>query len=271
MKNISVLIPTYKPKEYIQKCFKSLETQTLNKKLFCVYVCLNGKKEPYEKYILNLLSNISFNYKYLYEKKQGVSNARNKLLEISRENFVIFLDDDDIISNNYLENLLNIASKKYIGISNIYNFYNSIENLKQNYIGKTFCNIKDGEKSKFKTRKYYSSPWAKIIHKDIIDSIFFDTKLSKGEDALFMATISKNIIGVKKTTNDTIYYVNERAGSITRQKVNLFIEIQRTLYTLRKYFSLFLDANYDKLFILTRLIATFKNLFNIIKESFKNE
>ncbi len=263
MKKISVIIPTYKPQEYIEKCFNSFENQTISKDKFCIYIALNGPKDSYEDYIFKLQKKVTFDYKYIYIEEAGVSNARNKLIEASSEDFIVFVDDDDIVSENYLENLLQVSTDKFIGISNIYNFEKDINNLKENYIGKVFDLLDDSETSKYKIRKYFSSPWAKMIHRSMIQDIRFDKKISKGEDSLFMAMISKNVLGVKKTTKDTCYYVYEREGSATRKKVQISQELKMILYLTDKYIKLFFKKDYEKVFILTRIVATLLKLIKI--------
>lgn len=264
MNKIAVLIPTHKPKDYFEKCLLSLENQSLNKDNFCVYIALNGPKGDYVRFILELLKKVSFSHKYFYIEKSGVSNARNKLIEASCEEFIVFLDDDDLISENYLENLLKVSTDKYIGISNIYNFEKDNNNLKENYIGKIFKLLDDSEISKYKIRKYFSSPVAKMIHRNMIQDIRFDEKVSKGEDSLFMAMISKNILGVRKTSGDTCYYVYEREGSATRQKVKKSKELKTILYLTAQYVKLFLKKDYEKVFIMTRIVATLLKLLKII-------
>lgn len=264
MCKIAVLVPSYKPVEYIEACFNSFEKQTLSKDKFCIYVALNGPKDNYEEYILKLLLKMSFEYKYIYIREAGVSNARNNLLDISNEKYVVFIDDDDQVSENYLENLLSASSEKYIGISNIYNFEKEVAEKKENYIGKTFRILKDKETSKYKIRKYFSSPVAKIIHREMIQDIRFDEKVSKGEDSLFMAMISKNISGIRKTSNDTCYYVFERVGSATRQKIDKKREIKTIFYLTFQYMKLFFRRDYQKIFILTRVGATLLKLIKII-------
>lgn len=269
MDNVAVLIPTFKPGSYLEKCFLSLEKQTLSKNRFCVYIALNGPKENYENYILNYLLNMTFLYRFIYLKDPGVSNARNKLMEYSNEKFIVFIDDDDLISENYLENLLNESSNKYMGVCNIYNFEKDLNNLKKNYIGKSYDKLSHIETSKFKIRKYFSSPVAKMIHRDMVENFTFDVQVSKGEDSLFMATISKNIFGIKKTSSDTIYYVYERIGSTTRKKDNFNKEIRTIAYLEYKYIKLLFNKNYEKLFVLTRIIATIIRLLKIIKQELK--
>lgn len=263
MKKVAVLIPSYKPKEYLERCLSSLENQTLSKNRFCVYIALNGPKDSYELYILNILKSMNFIYQYIYIEVAGVSNARNKLIDISTEEFITFVDDDDMISENYLENLLNISTKKIIGISNIYNFKNNRQNLNENYIGKSFKKLATLETSKFRMRKYFSSPCAKIIHRNIIGKTRFDENLKKGEDSIFMTMISKNIYAIQKATSNTLYLVYERENSVSRQKIKLLEECKISAYLIKIYLGLLLTNEYDKIFLLTRIAAALKKPFRI--------
>lgn len=268
MKKISVLIPTYKPDNYIKKCFNSFENQTIHKDKFCVYVALNGSKKSYEKYIFKLLEKVSFDNKYIYIEQAGVSNARNKLIEASVEDFIVFIDDDDIVSENYLENLLKVSTKTSMGVSNAFEFKNDIKNLEEYFVGKSFVNLKDEELSKYKSRKYFSLPCAKMLHRDMIQDIRFDTNLKKNEDSLFMATISKNIKSIKKTSKETCYFVYTRENSVDRSKIEFFTEFKMNIYVLKKYIKLFFHKDYEKIFIATRIAAT---LIKIMKIPFHNK
>ncbi len=259
---VAVIIPTYMPKEYLQNCFLSLENQTLSKDDFCVYICLNGQKDPYEQYVLESLSKTTFHYKYIYNEEKGVSKARNTLLDIAEAEYIVFMDDDDLISENYLDNLLKVSNKKYMSISNSYAFEKNIKyQLKNTFMTKTFFRLKETECSKFRTRKFMSSPVAKMLHFESIADIRFDEKVAKGEDSLFMATISKNIIGCRKTTVDTCYYVYERQGSVTRSKMDFKKDFKNHIYLIKKYIILLYDKEYNAPFILTRIVATIRRIF----------
>lgn len=263
MSKLAILIPSYKPKEYFKKCLLSLEKQSLNKNIFSVYIALNGPKDFYESYILTILESMSFKHSYIYIDEAGVSNARNKLIEASTEEYIVFIDDDDCISENYLENLLKVSRKRIMGISNIYNFEKDIKEMKENYISKSFDNLNNIETSAYKTRKYFSSPVAKMIHRSMIQDIRFDVKVSKGEDSLFMAMISKNVLGIRKTSGDTCYYVYERIGSATRKKTKISSEIKTIFYLTGQYLKLLFNKDYKKFFILTRIVATLLKLLKI--------
>lgn len=258
MSTIAVLIPTYKPSWYLKRCLRSIEEQTLPKDKLKVYIALNGPKENFEEIIQSALEETNFDYEFFYLEKAGVSNARNHLINNSTEPYVTFVDDDDCISPTYLESLLSVSSIDTIGISNVYNFEQDISERKPNYIGQAFLKLPDIEKSKFKSRKYYSSPWAKLIHRNIIGTTRFNTKLAVGEDALFMAELSYKVKAVKKSLPEAIYYVYERPNSASRTKVKPLDELQRITYLTLQYTKFFFHPRYNKLFVLTRIAATLK-------------
>lgn len=263
-KNIAVLIPTYKPGSYIHSCLQSLEKQTLTKESYKVYIALNGPKENFEEIVQSALEDTNFDYEFFYLEKAGVSNARNHLIDNSTEPFVTFVDDDDCISPTYLESLLSVSSIDTIGISNVYNFEQDIGERKPNYIGQAFLKLPDVEKSKLKSRQYYSSPCAKLIHRNIIGTTRFNTKLAIGEDALFMAELSCRVEAVRKTTETACYYVFEREGSATRQEIDKLKELQRIIYLLKQYGKMLLNFRYDSLFITTRIMATILHLKRLV-------
>ncbi|MFB9145474.1 glycosyltransferase family 2 protein [Halomonas alkalicola] len=263
LRKVSVLVPTFRPGNYLVDCLQSIENQTLDRKLFKVYIGLNGDFEPYYKFVENALVCAGFEYELFYIEKSGVSNARNFLIEQSQEEYIVFVDDDDLLSPNYLEELLRVSSSDAMGIANVYNFEETIGEKKTNYIGMAFQAIVDGESSKFKARKYFSSPWAKMLHRGMIAHHLFDPRVAKGEDSLFMAMLSPHVKCVRKTSDDACYFVRERIGSVTRRKTPLRSEIKTLSYLMLKYFRLLSCSCYDKSFIITRLIATALKFFKM--------
>lgn len=256
MKNISVLIPTYKPDDYIIACLQSIENQTLEKINFKVYIALNGPRDVFCEYLKKILEKFSFECEVFYLPLAGVSRARNLLIEKSVEDYIVFIDDDDLISENYLENLLERSSEVIMAVSNSFNFEVGLGCLKENYIGNCFDRLPAITDSKFKSRKYFSSPCAKLIHRNMIGEVRFDENLAIGEDSLFMARISNEVKYVAKSDPSACYYVYERMGSATRRKIEKGSELRRIVYLLKKYGEMLFSGKYEVSFILSRIVAT---------------
>lgn len=255
MPKIAILIPSHRPKEYIEHCLKTIDEQTLAKDRFKVYICLNGSEPSYFDFLAKALEKHTFEYELFNLKQAGVSNARNFLIDKSSEEYICFIDDDDYISTNYLEELLEVTTAQNMGVSYSVNFTEL--HIFNNFVGNSFKVLKPTESNKYKSRRFYSTPWAKLLHREMIGKIRFDTNLAMGEDALFMAQISKNIAKVVKTSESACYFVNERPLSASRKSVQRLGELKRIFYLISQYIKLML-SNYNTLFVLTRIAATLK-------------
>lgn len=260
MNKIAVLIPTYKPGSYLEECLQCFEDQTLSKEDFHIYIALNGPLEGYQEYVKTLIKKFTFQVTCSYLPEAGVSNARNFLIENSESEFVVFIDDDDLVSENYLEMLLAVSNESFMGVSNVRDFEYDVSETTESYIGKCFDSIADTETSKFITRKYYSSPVAKMLNRNMISICKFDVCLAIGEDSLFMARISNKIFGVVKVGGNATYFVRQRVGSATRSSFRRSDEVKRVFYLLFIYFKMLVSFKYNAVFILTRMVATVMHL-----------
>lgn len=256
MPKIAVLIPTYNPGDYIVRCLKGLNDQTLDRTSFKLYVALNGSDEKHSAYLKSVISGFDFDCEVFVLEKAGVSSARNFLIENSTEEYIAFVDDDDFVTPEYLEGMLSVSSSTVIGVSDVCSFFEDVGERKEHYVGLCFKGLSEITFSKFKSRKYFSSPWAKLIHRDIVKGVRFDTRLDIGEDALFMAQISRRVLAIRKATLSSCYNVCERPGSATRGEINRKKELSRIMYLLWCYGRMLLSFRYNVFFILSRMVAT---------------
>ena len=78
---ISVIIPSFKPDNYIDACLASLAVQTIPKESFEVIVILNGCEEPWKTNLSQLLERFRIEHGMcgilLHSDWGSVSNARN--------------------------------------------------------------------------------------------------------------------------------------------------------------------------------------------------
>ena len=262
---ISVIIPTYAPKEYLWKCLDSLENQTLSKKEFEVLLVLNGEKEPYENLIRKKLKDYSFAYTLLYSTPKGVSRARNLGMEKAQGSYICFIDDDDWVSDNYLEELLSKACDNGIVVSNVKDVDEiTREESEQHYISRAYKNYQsEKESSHFANRSFFSTAWCKLLPKNCINGQLFDTNIKRGEDSIFMYGISWQIKHVRITAPNCIYYVRKRQNSAGRRKISFVTKIYEFLSQSFKYTGMYIKhlTHNDPLFYLSRIAGTFYNKF----------
>ena len=224
--------------------------------LYEVIIVLNGFKEPYYNQLLQFLSDKS-NMTLYYTNKKGVSNARNIGLEKAKGEYVSFVDDDDIVSDNYLECLYEKVQESSIVVSNVYNFKSNINDRIKDYL--TF---EDNSSGIFKNRCYLSNACCKLIPISVIRDKRFDIKFTKGEDAIFMFAISDEIKRIQKTDVNCIYYRRIREMSASRKKMRL-IDRLFTVVKQQLAFSFIYIKNpfkYNALLYMSRILAVFKTL-----------
>ena len=259
---ISVIIPSYKPDKYIFECLDSVINQTLESTRYEVIVILNGCHEPYKKKLQDYAFNNRINNIVILQTDvAGVSNARNIGLDNSKGEYIAFIDDDDVISNNYLEELLSVSSQSCVGCSNSYCFIENIEDRHDNFITKGYKKCMGLKYSILSYRCFLSTPWAKLIHKSIIAENRFPIDLRKSEDSVFCMCISPNICDIKLAVADTIYYQRVRAGSAMRTKQSVSQILKEHLYIEWKYITEWCKHpfKYNFIFVLSRIVACLKN------------
>ena len=155
MQEISVIVPTYKPDYYIWECLNSIAIQSLDKEKYEVLIVLNGDKEPFFTEIESYLKKNNLNnFSLIYSQEKGVSNARNIGLDRAKGEYICFVDDDDFLDKNYLQEMLRLILKygnDGIVISNSLNFdeKTGLEKYRTNYI------LGSKEKNLLKMRKFF--------------------------------------------------------------------------------------------------------------------
>ena len=101
---LSVIIPTYKPKDYVWECLESIAHQTLPSDMFEVFIVLNGCNEPYrtqiQSYIDAHMSHL--NVHFLQTDQGGVSNARNIAIDRAKGLYTEFLSQQGVFTESYM-------------------------------------------------------------------------------------------------------------------------------------------------------------------------
>ena len=203
------------------------------------------------------------NIHYIQTDQGGVSNARNMGLDLAQGKFIAFLDDDDWVSDNYLENLLTTVKEDSIAVSNVKNIDDKTGEQLDDYLSKAFQKNTDTDSiSLLSGRSFLSCCPCKIIPKAIIGNYRFNTRFSQSEDALFMASISKNIKGIALCPADTIYYRRTREGS-ARHKRSRLKAAKDTFVTAIEFLRIYVSdmRHYSLRFFLTRILGVVKNNF----------
>lgn len=265
---ISVIIPTYKPKEYIWECLESLARQTFSREDFEVILVLNGCTDPWkqeiEKYIAAELVDVNVNF--IHTEQGGVSNARNIALDNARGEYITFIDDDDFVSPCYLQELYDNVNSSTVSLCYPYAFNDGEKDIQLSYTitdAYNHCVRNNKMTLSTKARKFFSGPCMKLIPKSFIQDRRFDVRFKNGEDSIFMFLISDKIKRVSFTSMEAVYYRRYRENSAIAAKRKFLYNIQNELLKIFEYSRIFFSntGKYSAEFYLSRVLAAIKSIF----------
>lgn len=113
MRLISIVICTYNRSLYLPKCLDHLIAQDADPSLFEIIIVDNNSTDNTAEISKSFIANNpNFNITYEVETKQGLSNARNKGIELANGELIAFIDDDGFARTNYISELLKIVDEK---------------------------------------------------------------------------------------------------------------------------------------------------------------
>ena len=100
---VSVIIPTYNRKDMLRDTLNSLALQTYPKDCFEVIIVDDGSTDGTEKIAEQ---SFPFTLRYFRQSNQGATEARNMGARQSQAEFLVFLDDDILLEQDYLTYLI---------------------------------------------------------------------------------------------------------------------------------------------------------------------
>lgn len=267
MIDISVIIPTYKPQDYLWECLDSLINQTFPKSQFEVIIVLNGCGEPYKGRIETYISENmdGMNVKFIHTLQGGVSNARNTALDAAIGEYVTFIDDDDYVSPNFLEELYKKSSHDTIALCYPYVFMEGNDMQMEHPLTRFYEKISVRGRQKYNNaRKYFSGSWMKLIPMSVIRDRRFDTQFRNGEDCLYMFFISDKFKYVDFTSPKAIYYRRYRVNSAVTASRSKYELLANGMKMMLGYTKIYLPhiANYSFMFYFTRMLGAVKNILD---------
>lgn len=260
-------MPTYKPQGYLWECLDSIYNQTFSKSDYELVLVLNGCNEPFHSQIKDWLGKHSdLQVQFFQTDEGGVSNARNIALDNANGEYITFIDDDDLISPSYLQELYDNVAPDTVSLCYPYAF-NDGEIEKQLPYGITgaydyYMEHKCTSLSS-KVRKYFSGPCMKLIPMSFIQGRRYDVRFKNGEDSLFMFLISDKLHKISFTSKNAVYYRRYRIGSATMSKKNIWGIVNNQLRMIKEYSLIYFShpIEYSLNFYLTRIMGAVRGIF----------
>jgi teichuronic acid biosynthesis glycosyltransferase TuaG len=262
---VSVIIPCYNAERFIQTTILSVQNQSYQN--FEIIVVNDGSTDN----SLNIIKNLNDQRIHIIDKENsGVSDSRNIGFQKSKGDFILFLDADDVISDNYFSSALEVfESNNKIDFCTYYIEHIDENNKKINVENKrgTFENIQF-EIASF--LNYISAcPSAYIYRKRSLENnhIKFATNLKSPEDRHFLFKVGKYLNGAIIDQNKAIlnYRINQNSLS---HNISTNLLLMQEVFYLQTINDDLLNSNSKKIFtrkMSYQLTITFIRLFKPYK------
>lgn len=192
-RNVSIIIPAYNVEEYIRKCIESIEHQTYQN--YELIIIDDGSTDRTSE-IIREASNTNHKIKLFHGGHQGVSNARNIGLDHACGDYITFVDSDDFLCDNYLEELVNWIEQEHadIAICGTNDISEDGKIIKQSL--QQAPEIQDAKQFAADIvlcQKYTCTVWGKIYRAELLKKVRFDTSIQIAEDFKFLYAVSKEV------------------------------------------------------------------------------
>ncbi len=225
-KTVSVIVPAYNTEKYISKCIESLRNQSYQE---IEILLINDGSIDETLSICRRYEKEDKRIRVIDKENTGVSNTRNIGLKECTGDYVIFVDSDDYMSEDYISTLVLTLEESH---SQMVCVEYSLVNENEEYSTHESI-LKNGESKCFKAKEainlmvnknaYQGYLWNKIFIKDILikNNIFFDERIKIWEDMLFCLRYLFVIDSVTYI-NVPLYYYVQRSNSLMKSHTNWF-------------------------------------------------
>lgn len=214
---ISIIVPIYNVYPYLQLCLESIENQTYPH--FEVLLINDGSRDNSKDICLEFVEKDN-RFKYIEQQNAGLSAARNTGILNATGEFITFIDGDDFVEPNYLEELYVTALKNdseiVVGSYKKFNeednnYYIHIFDYREEHFIKheLIENIAQLENKGLEFQKI----WGNLYHKRLFENVMF----SVGKNIADTRTNYKLYMESCKTTyiHKDLYVYRIRKGSIS--------------------------------------------------------
>lgn len=113
MEKVSIIVPIYNVEKYIERCIKSLISQTYRD---IEILLINDGSPDDSKTICERYEKIDKRIKLYNKENGGLSDTRNYGLKRAKGEYILFVDSDDYIESNTVEVLISEMKKDNLDI-----------------------------------------------------------------------------------------------------------------------------------------------------------
>ena len=251
-KKVSIVVPVYNRERFLDKCIKSLLSQTYNN--IEIILVDDGSKDN----SLNVCNNYAKNderIRVIHKENGGVQSARNRGIEESTGYYICFVDADDYVTDKFIENFISVyRSDNYqcvvcghYRVDGNYKIISNNDSMINLYIP-TF----ETERWALYFERFACYAWNHMFLAEVIKSnnLRFDKDVIIFDDTAFTMNYLNHIDSIGFTNSNDYYYVCEHndltvAKRLKNKRVNDGGCREKTKTCINKYNHYIKDRDID--------------------------
>lgn len=216
MDKISIIIPVYNVKDYLDECLKSVCEQTYTElEILVIDDCSNdGSAEMCDEWAQK-----DNRIKVFHTANNGVSEARNLGLQNATGKYIAFVDSDDYINQNLIKRLYDtlVENNSDIAICKEH----AVEEAEKRSADEVVPKGSVQGLNREKIAQMLLSPftghltwiWLRLQKRELFDEVRFPVELGNCEDVIYSLEVYKK---AKKVSflDERLYYYRQRKNSI---------------------------------------------------------
>ena len=263
---ISVIVPVFNAEASLHACIESIIKQTYRQ--LQILLIDDGSVDKSAD-ICDEYAKIDDRIIVFHSKNGGVSNARNLGIDSATGKYIAFIDSDDTVKQDYIEVLYNAIKENDSDLSVVYDFCDYIRDsflLHPEKINNTYCfDSKKAIKAMLVSNYFSGHAWGKLLKRELLKDLRFDTSISFGEDLLFFVNYilnSSKICYVPEHLYNYTYNAESLShGCLNEKKLTILKSIKKIRDLLQNRYGEEFDyfLCYDFLTVATDLLCMSQN------------
>lgn len=209
---ISIIVPVYNTEDYLSDCLKSIQNQTYSD---IEIILVDDGSTDSSGDICDMFAKEDERIAVIHTKNRGVSVARNTGLEYSHGEWVMFVDADDIISQDacsvMISNALNM--KADITICGEVEFSGRFPSILNQGDKQIETIVSDEALIRLIRFSITDHSVAKLFHKDLFENLSFPAGIVYGEDTYTVTRLVEKATNIV-LVNYIVYYYRQIQTSV---------------------------------------------------------
>ena len=220
---VTLIIPIYNAERYLRRCLDSVVEQTYAD---MEVLLMNDGSNDGSLAICRKYEDEDLRFRVIDKENTGVSDTRNKAIQLARGTYLQFLDSDDWLTPDATESLAETARKDDCDLV-VADFYrvNGKRYVEKKHIKKTHVMGREEfamEMAENPADYYYGVMWNKLYRKSILleHQIRCDTSMNWCEDFVLNLQVIRHAERFRALQKPIYYYMKRKGSLVSTEAVS---------------------------------------------------